>query len=298
MKFYILIFLFSSHLFSQNRIKIKNEITLEHIPFVNVYNDNILVGKTNINGEIVISDTIKNLELVHPDFVTSNVKIDKASVFSLKPTAQILDELVIFKPRNTFFKKLINKGEKITTFPISSIECIKRIIPLKKEIGKRLFSISIDCYYNDLFDKNLKRKENDEIIYSYRLTIYKANNKIIFSDFLNVSVKEAKVLKELRFEIDKDIQLTSNGIYVGFEYLGRLDTNSNFYLDNISNLFLKYNLEEKSSFYVSKFKNETKWKTFNEVDLFYFQDLFTNLPPTTVKEEVLSYVPIMKIELY
>lgn len=299
MKF-LIFYLFTNVVCAQNKtIETVNSVDSLNVPFVYVYSNNKLIGKTNIVGVIKIADTINNVELRHPDFYTYKIQNFESGVLYLKPLGETLDEIVINKPKKIITKNIISKGAKYTVFPINDLEIITKITPKTKEVNKKIFSISIPCSYNSLINDNLGTYENNEATYNYRLTIYNFDREYVFSEFVSISVNEAKTIDKLIFEIDKKILFTDKGLFIGFEFLGRSDKKSNLFKDNYSNLYFTFNLEYKDVFYVTKFDGESNWKILKDVYDELFKDFYDNLPRGTLGlNELINFSPYMEINLY
>ncbi len=299
MKF-IIFYLFTNVVCAQNKtIETVNSIDSLNVPFVYVYSNNKLIGKTNIVGIINIADTINNVELRHPDFYTYKIEDLQTNILYLKPLGETLDEIVISKPKSIISKNIITKGAKFTVFPINDLEIIAKITPKTKEVNKKIHSISFPCSYNSLINDNLGTYENNEAEYSYRLTIYNFNREYIFSKFISISVNEAKSIDKLIFKIDKELLLTDKGLFIGFEFLGRSDKKSNLFTDNYSNLYFTFNLMDKEVYYVTKFNRQNNWKVLKDVYNELFKDYYDNFPRGSFGlNELINFSPYMEIELY
>ena len=194
---------------------VKDSITKQPIPYVNISVENENKGTTSEeNGtfSIHVSEKSKNLIFSALGFERKTVQISEVSEVNLKPIAYQLDEIVISKryetreieigkPENQMFQAFDN-GPRIDTkfFPYfpsyQKTKFIKQVvIATDSRIEDATFKIHFYCVDENGFP----------------------NQEMLTKDFV---VSVSKGVKETKFNVTKfNLRMPKNGIFVGFEKL-------------------------------------------------------------------------------
>lgn len=215
-RFLICLFLVSFSITAQIKGVVKDSISGEPIPYVNIWVENENIGTTSEeNGEFTISSTEKNKNLIFSalGFEKKIMKASIAVLVNLKPMAYQLDEVVISEDRletkeieigktKNPIRQAFDNGPKIDTkfFPYyPSYKKTKYIKQVSITTDNKLDKAIIKLHFYSVDSNGFPSKE------------------LLDKDFV-VSVN--KGIKKTFFDLTKfNLRMPKNGIFVGFEKL-------------------------------------------------------------------------------
>ena len=213
-KFYILLTLINFSLSAQIKGIVKDSVSGKPIPYVNIWVENENIGATSEeNGtfEIKISDTSKTLIISVRGYETKKISTSNSDNIVLKPIIYQLEDIVIFKPKNT---KEIEIGDSKKRFYLPEPQTIPWIFGRKftAEDSEIKFIKNIIYYTNSEVEKGI-----------FRVRIYSIGNdgipnEDILSNEILVEVKKGKhktIVDLLKYKIE----IPNEGIIVAFESL-------------------------------------------------------------------------------
>jgi hypothetical protein len=215
MKAIILLFLFSISVLAQVKGVVKDSLTGNPIPYVNIWVQNENIGASSEeNGEFVIttSENSQNLIFSALGFEKKIVKISEATVVKLKPTAYQLDEVVVFKTlgtkvieigkTNSTMYQAFDNGPKIDTkfFPyLPKYKKTKYLKQVNIETDSKIEEATLRLHFYDVDSNGVPGEE------------------LISKDFI-ISVKRGT--KKTFFDLkDYNLKMPKTGIFIGFEKL-------------------------------------------------------------------------------
>lgn len=220
-KFYFLL-LVSLSLSAQIRGVVKDSISGQPIPDVNIWVENELIGTTSdIDGSFVL-DINEEKVLV---FSVLGFEIKKASskneVIFLKPKVFELNEVVIGRPK---FQKEKEIGQKLQ----------KKAIRISDKIGnlKALYFPFHESYAESRFFKKVKVFTQSQIANAkFKLRVLSVNSKgfpdaDLIEEEIIVTVKKGRNENIINFE-KHNLVFPDNGVFIVFETLF-LDTNKSY----------------------------------------------------------------------
>ena len=213
-KLYILLTLINFSLSAQIKGIVKDSVSGLPIPYVNIWVENENIGATSEeNGtfEIKTSDTSKTLIFSVIGYETKKISASNSDNIVLKPIIYQLEDVVIFKPKNT---KEIEIGDSKKRFYLPEPQTIPWIFGRKftAEDSEIKFIKNIIYYTNSEVEKGI-----------FRVRIYSiGNDGIPNEDILPeeqlVEVKKGKhktIVDLLKYKIE----IPNEGIIVAFESL-------------------------------------------------------------------------------
>ena len=193
---------------------VKDSVSGKPIPYVNIWVENENIGATSEeNGtfEIKISDTSKTLIFSVIGYETKKISTSNSDNIVLKPIIYQLEDIVIFKPKNT---KEIEIGDSKKRFYLPEPQTIPWIFGRKftAEDSEIKFIKNIIYYTNSEVEKGI-----------FRVRIYSIGNdgipnEDILSNEILVEVKKGKhktIVDLLKYKIE----IPNEGIIVAFENL-------------------------------------------------------------------------------
>jgi hypothetical protein len=215
MKAIILLFFFSISILAQVKGVVKDSLTGNPIPFVNIWVQNENIGASSEeNGEFVITTSEKSQNLIFSalGFEKKIVKISEATVVKLKPTAYQLDEVVVFKTlgtkvieigkTNSTMYQAFDNGPKIDTkfFPyLPKYKKTKYLKQVNIETDSKIEEATLRLHFYDVDSNGVPGEE------------------LISKDFI-ISVKRGT--KKTFFDLkDYNLKMPKTGIFIGFEKL-------------------------------------------------------------------------------
>jgi len=214
-KYITVLLLINCSTWAQIRGVVKDSITKQPIPYVNISVENENKGTTSEeNGTFTIhvSEKSKNLIFSALGFERKTIKISEVLEVNLKPMAYQLDEIVIFKryetrekeigkPENQMFQAFDN-GPRIDTKFFPYEESYKKTKFIKQVV------IATDSKIEDA---------------TFKIHFYSVDEQgfpsqeMLTKDFI---VSVSKGVKETKFNVTKfNLRMPKNGIFVGFEKL-------------------------------------------------------------------------------
>jgi hypothetical protein len=215
MKAIILLFLFSISVLAQVKGVVKDSLTGNPIPYVNIWVQNENIGASSEeNGEFVIttSENSQNLIFSALGFEKKIVKISETAVVKLKPTAYQLDEVVVFKTlgtkvieigkTNSTMYQAFDNGPKIDTkfFPyLPKYKKTKYLKQVNIETDSKIEEATLRLHFYNVDSNGVPGEE------------------LISKDFI-ISVKRGT--KKTFFDLkDYNLKMPKTGIFIGFEKL-------------------------------------------------------------------------------
>jgi hypothetical protein len=211
-----ILLLISQFTFSQIKGVVKDSLTGNPIPFVNIWVENENIGTTSEDDgtfEIKTSEKSKNLIFSTIGFVTKRYAIDNLSTIVLKPTVYQLEDVVIFKLKNT---KQIEIGDSKKRFylpePQNSPWILARKINFDESNSDARFLKTLIYYTKSELDSA-----------KFRVRVFSVSKKDLpdedlLSKEIIVQVKKGRHKTEVDMSTYK-IEVPKEGIIVGFESL-------------------------------------------------------------------------------
>ena len=211
-----ILLLISQFTFSQIKGVVKDSLTGNPIPFVNIWVENENIGTTSEEDgtfEIKTSEKSKNLIFSTIGFETKRYAIDNLSTIVLKPTVYQLEDVVIFKLKNT---KQIEIGDSKKRFylpePQNSPWILARKINFDESNSDARFLKTLIYYTKSELDSA-----------KFRVRVFSVSKKDLpdedlLSKEIIVQVKKGRHKTEVDMSTYK-IEVPKEGIIVGFESL-------------------------------------------------------------------------------
>lgn len=214
-KFFLLIFLVGFSAMAQIKGVVKDSITGNPIPYVNISVENENLATTSEeNGEFTIHISEKSKKLVFSSlgFEKKTISISKASEVRMKPTSVQLDEVVISKKFETRQIKIGKSDDQILQAFENGPRIDIKYFPYFPSYKKTKFLKQVVV----LTDSKI-----DDAIFKIHFYSIDANGlpgaELIEKDFI-VSVD--KGVKETKFNLSKfNLRMPKEGLFVGFEKL-------------------------------------------------------------------------------
>lgn len=252
------ILLISNNLFGQT-IHVKDKLTKDIIPFVNVtyFNeDNIIIGGDycDANGALTLDSSIVIDEIVFSCMGYESLILSKkvlSDTIYLNNSQITLNEVILTNSSkknseiigyNNFKKKFSISGGK----GIESSVFIENSFKVEKRIESFLFRV----------EKIIKNKV------AVRIHLYEVNfdnepeEELIKTDIIYYLDKSSKGEFEVNLST-YNLILPKKGIFIGIEWLGVVDSSGNFVNENISNAVkIEYNdnIDKPITFFRNRFK--------------------------------------------
>ena len=211
-----ILLLISQFTFSQIKGVVKDSLTGNPIPYVNIWVENENIGTTSEEEgtfEIKTSEKSKNLIFSTIGFETKRYSIDNLSTIVLKPTVYQLEDVVISKLKNT---KQIEIGDSKKRFYLPEPQTTPWILAKK---------INFDESNSDArFLKTLIYYTKSELDSAkFRVRVFSVSKKDfpeedLLSKEIIVQVKKGRHKTEVDLSTYK-IEVPKEGIIVGFESL-------------------------------------------------------------------------------
>jgi hypothetical protein len=276
---FILVTLFTINLCSSQNHIVIDTITKQPIAYVAITLGNNDGLYSNEKGEFYLKeeskDSISIISLGYYNFKQSISKL--RDTIYLIPKVEKLDEIVINTKKNKL--KLIGlskKGGVLGWQLLPKNEIIAFLIPNKNYenafLEKIYIPIKKSLVYNSI--KKLKKK-NEKYIGVLRINIYDIEDELpktkIFSSLpIKFSMKNKN---EIILDIsDELIQFSKNGIGIGIEMIGRINSNGVIEYDNHAQLMPQFSNKTTKDFVITTYHKSVFYK-----ELFPAND-YINLP--------------------
>lgn len=196
-------------------------------------NENLFSDK---NGNVFIEFTNQNLEVLDGNFQPNLIDVSpETKVIYLENKVTDLQEMVISKKQRTIIKP---QTKNISNrFPITSNYRIWNEIMFNPEFqNKYLRKISFKTV-SELYDTKLENISNNDIrkirnaTQVFRLNIFDKNKKLLYSSNLFEYLSKKKY--DFEIDIDDDILITSESIFVEIQVVGAIADSGEFLDKNI-----------------------------------------------------------------
>ncbi len=215
MKKTVLFLLISCSLSAQIKGVVKDSITGKPIPYANIWVENENIGaSTEENGEFVINtNPNKNLIFSALGFEKKKTLVSDFIIVKLKPTAIPLEEVVVYKPKNS---KSIEIGNFKKAFYLPEPQVIPWIVAKKVNFDEKnpdARHINKITFYT--------KNEVDGAVFRVRIFAINSQNmpsEDILENDVIVEVKKGNQKTEVDFT-KFNIEIPNEGVVVGFESL-------------------------------------------------------------------------------
>lgn len=214
-RFLLVLILCSSSISAQIKGIVKDSLTGNPIPFVNIWVENENIGSTSEeDGTFFINTTENSKKLIFSTlgYQKKIIKASEASIVNLKPTAYELNEVVISKSIGT---KTIEIGKaKIEMYQAfdNGLKIDTKFFPYFPSYKKTKYLKQVSIYTDSRIEEAMIKIH----IYGVDVAGFPAE-ELLNKDFI---VKVKKGTRINRFDLtDFHLKFPKNGIFVGFEKL-------------------------------------------------------------------------------
>jgi hypothetical protein len=215
MKSILLLFLFSISLSAQIKGVVKDSLTENPIPYVNIWVENENIGATSEeNGTFEIYTTAKSKNLIFSaiGFEKKIVKISESKEIKLKSVEYLLDEIVLSNSKETKQIEIGKTKNSISQAFDSGPKIVAKFFPYKLSYKATKYIKKVTILTDSKLDEATIK------LHFYAVDSFGFPSKELLKKDLILTVKKGVV--KHAFDIsDLNLIIPKSGIFVGFEKL-------------------------------------------------------------------------------